>query len=123
MLRTALAPISGNRRRGPELSPYQRGIICGAVLSGSTTAELTRAFNIPESTIRSTIQSTTTRRDGRSKPRSGRPSIITPRAERTLLRMIRLQPKIKYKDLISAAGVNCSRKTITRLLDKHHIRK
>ena len=34
MLRTPLATISGNRARGKELSPYQRGFLVGQAAQG-----------------------------------------------------------------------------------------
>jgi hypothetical protein len=44
MLRTPLGPRSGNERRGPELTPYQRGLIVGAASSGAKPAQLATQY-------------------------------------------------------------------------------
>ena len=52
MLRTPLGSISGNRRRGPELTPYKRGLISGAYRYGVTPKYIAEQENVPESTVR-----------------------------------------------------------------------
>jgi hypothetical protein len=61
-----------------------------------------------------------------SKPRSGRPKIITPREEHTIYREARKMPKITYQKLVGEAGLDSpthhrkapSRSTIYRVLKK-----
>ena len=45
MLRTPLGLILSNRRRGPELTPYKRGIIKGAFRYGSIPKFIAEAEN------------------------------------------------------------------------------
>ena len=72
MTRVILAEISGNSRRGPELTPYERGEIIAHWMDGKNVPEIHREMGIPESTIRSTITADSKRIQGRTIHRSGR---------------------------------------------------
>ena len=116
MIRTPLASISGNRRRGPELTPYQRGIINGAYRSGATPTYIAHNENTPLSTIKWTISTASQHPNGVSKTRSGRPAVVTDRARRHIIRLARANPRITYKDLKEQCGVSYSTSTLYREL-------
>ena len=116
MIRAPLASISGNRRRGPELTPYQRGIINGAYRSGATPTYIAHNENTPLSTIKWTISTTSQHPNGVSKTRSGRPTVVTDRARRHIIRLARTNPRITYKDLRDQCGVSYSKSTLYREL-------
>ena len=40
MLRTSLASISGNRRKGPDLDPSERGFLLGLSAGGATPSKI-----------------------------------------------------------------------------------
>ena len=99
MLRTPLGSISGNRPRGPDLTPYKRGIILGAHKNGCTPTYIARVENTPLTTVKKSIYQTSQRPNGISKPRTGRPPITTERSRRLIIRIARLNPRITYEDL------------------------
>jgi len=68
MLRTPLGPRSGNSRRGPELTPYQRGRILGVATLGRTPTQIADVENCLISTIKSIIELDLERNDRQSKP-------------------------------------------------------
>ncbi len=88
MLRTPLGPRSGNERRGPELTLYQRGLIVGAASLGAKPTQLAKRHKLSRDTIKSTLRLDLERKDGESKPRSGRPKAYLDRDERKILRQV-----------------------------------
>ena len=121
MLRTPLGPRSGNERRGPELTPYQRGLIVGAAGSGAKPTQLARQYKVSRDTIKSTLRLDLERKDGESKPRSGRPKAYSDRDERKILRQVRLHPKCTYADVRKACVVTLCDSTLKTILKKHGI--
>ena len=71
------AEISGNRRRGPNLTPDQRLQIIAKASAGVSTTELVKEFNRDATTIRRVIRLATTRTTTTEAPRSGRPPILS----------------------------------------------
>ena len=116
MIRTPLASISGNRNRGPELTPFQRGVINGAYRSGATPTYIAHNENTPLSTVKWTISTISQHPNGVSKTRSGRSSIVTNRARRHIIRLARANPRITYKDLKEQCGIAYSTSTLYREL-------
>lgn len=97
--RTPLGTISGNRRIGAELTPYQRGKIEGARSAGATFVAAAELVKCDPKTARSTFLLGPERLDGHTKSRSGRPKLYNLRFERRVLRLARLNPKMTYKDM------------------------
>ena len=116
MPRAPLGSIDSNVLNRKELSPYQRGILLGCASKGTTTVDIRKQFSLPESTIRTTITRASTRHNGVSKPRSGRPKACSTREQRHIIRTARANPRITYQDLIKATGVSCSSSTVYRIL-------
>lgn len=110
--RTPLTPISGNRRRGPELTPYQRGVIAGQLQAGLGPRQIEKKFGTPESTVRSTQEVAFIRYHGESLPRPGQPKKLSERDRRKLIRITRREPKITYAALKRAAGLDCCYRTL-----------
>ena len=123
MQRTPLAPIFANRVQKTELSPYQRGIIVGANRSGAALQEIAEATGLSKATVSSTISRATKRYEGYSIPREGRSKTLSDRQRRHLIRIVRLEPKILYKDLRERAHLHCSVRTIQRALKDYGITK
>ena len=119
MPRTPLGPISSNRPRGPELTPYKRGIINRAVQYGATPKVIAEQERIPESTIRWIISRASQRHNGVSKPRSGYPTIVTDRARRHIIHIARMNPRITYEDLKKESGHSYSKATAYRILKEY----
>ena len=119
MPRTPLGPISGNRPKGPDLTPYQRGIIMGQLGTGVSPWYIQKHFKIPESTVRYTRDLDLQRYQGQSIPREGRPKILSERDRRKLIRIVRREPKTTYRALKLQAGLTCCQKTLYRELEAY----
>lgn len=122
MERQPLGETSGNRR-GPELTLYQRGKLVGLRNAGKSWSQINAETGVPISTIRNTVRLAPQRDQGKSLPRSGRPTIVTSQLERHLVRIINDTPKIPYKTLLRQYRLNISRTTIYRILRKHNVIK
>ncbi len=117
MLRTPLGPRDGNARKGKDLTPYQRGIIIGSSKIGGSPAAIAKAYQIPDSTVRTTLARAAQRNDtGASRPRSGRPKAVSDRDERHIIRLVKTLPEINYATIREHVDLNCSRSTIYRVL-------
>ena len=121
MLRNPLSSISSNRQVRRQYNTYERGLICGAVASGVTPYRIQKNYGVPESSTRSIVSNALIRHNPDFKPRSERPRKLTIRDERHILRIIRRDPKITYKNLIAEAGVQVSHDTIYRMLKEEGI--
>ena len=119
--RSPLGSISGNLRRGLELSPYERGEIKGLKRGGFKVPEIARLKNIPISTVRSTLSLDELRTKGESQPRTGRPKACTLSDERLILRIARAEPKLTYDELLARCGLQIHRSTIKKVLADHGI--
>ena len=52
---TVLGSISGNRRKGQEISPYIRGQVAGQAFKGAKNAQIAKDLNLSDSTVRYTL--------------------------------------------------------------------
>jgi len=111
-----LTPISSSRRRNHELSPQHRAQIYGAPRYGVSVAEIASQENLPASTVKSVIKRVYLNGGTLSKPRNGRPKKYTDRSQRAIMRMIKLNPKITYTELLERLGSQFSKATIYRIL-------
>jgi hypothetical protein len=121
MLRTPLGPRSRNARRGPELTPYQRGLIVGAASLGKKPTRIARQYKLPLETVKSTLRLNLVRNEGQLKPRSGRPKAYSDRGERKILQQVQLHPKCTYVDVRKACVVTLCNSTLKSILKKHGI--
>jgi hypothetical protein len=122
MQRQPLGTCSVNiQGRGPELSAYVRGKIKGASEFGVKTCVISRTYNIPSSTIESTLSLDSLRIDGKSLPRSGRPKTYDIRDERHIIRHVRLYPKCTYADVRRACAITLCDNTLRAILKDYGI--
>ena len=119
MPRSPLTPISGNRLRKSELTPYEHGMIIGAQALGHTPTEIGKALNFTKSTVQTTIKKQSERNNGVSKSRSARPEVLSDRDRRYIIRHARANPRLTYAKLQLEAGVTCSKATIYHTLRLH----
>ena len=118
MPRRPLGQISGNSIKGKELSPYMRGLITGKHESGIKPSHISQDLQIPRSTIVDTIQQNSTRNEGKSNPRPGRPKSYSERDERHILLLIKRDPFITYQSIRERTGLNLSSRTFLTILKK-----
>jgi transposase len=115
MSNAPLQPISGNKRRGKELSPYLRGQIMSAREEGASFRDIAKRLEIPVSTVFTTVKSTG-RQEGHSLSRTGRPSYISERDKRALLRFVRANPRATYAVVRQETGLTLCTDTIRQIL-------
>ena len=115
-IRTPLGRVSGNSRRGPDLTPVQRAKIIGAAEHGISPSQIATTYGLKYTTIQSTIQLDPERDNCNSQPRSGRPKSYTDRDVRIVLRFVRKHPKATYTEVKSEIGLDISHSTIKRIL-------
>jgi transposase len=121
--RTPLRPISSNIIPNKELSPYQRAIIIGRAQAGQKPSQIGKELNIPRDTVKYTLQKDPIRNEAQSIPRSGRPRKLSLRDERAILRILRKNPKITWRELLKESNLNVSKSTYYRMLKRHNIKK
>ncbi len=122
MLRRApLTSISGNKTPRKELSLLAKGEISGQAKLGLTPTQIARSLDVPPSTVRSVLGRLQTTPSGVNKSRSGRPLSITPRAARVLLRQLRSEPKITWRQLKTNIGIDLDARTLNATLRAHEI--
>jgi len=84
--RRPFAPIFGNKTPRKELSLLEKGKIAGQAQLGLTARQIELNLEIPRTIIQFVLGRLTTTPTGVNKARLGRPLIITPRAQRSLIR-------------------------------------
>jgi transposase-like protein len=97
--------ISGNRRRGPNLTPDERQRIIAKRQCGVQISELAAEFGRSVSAIKYTIKTYANRATTQERPRSRRPPMLSDRTKRLIHRKVRAQPKIQYSELAEVAKV------------------
>jgi hypothetical protein len=102
-----------------EYSDYDRDTVYGLFLAGKTQREIADITQTP----RTSVQYILDHNGPRTQTRTGRPQILSKRAERHILRTVKNTPKISYAELRKRCDIQCSDDTIYRLLKKHHMKK
>ena len=121
MLRIPLASISLNRRRNTQYTPFQKGIIIGAIGGGLTSSRIQKQYRVLESSVRYILQNHLNDDDDEAKPRSDAPKKLRIRDKRHIIRIVRRNPKIIYRNLIKQTEMDVCNKIIQRLLKEKNI--
>ena len=87
MPRRPLGPITPNVIRRKELTSNLRGIIVGQRTCGASYGAISKALNLPRSTVSTVCTNANIQIDGVSNKRSGKPKCTTVRDERYILRL------------------------------------
>jgi transposase len=119
--RRPLGVLSPDIITGRELNPIKRAQLQGARAVGASWSTIQAVLKTPISTARDTIIKASTRVEHTSLPCSGRPTTYTARDERTILRLVRRKPKITYAGIKRETGLDLSRDTFRRILEKHGV--
>ena len=100
--------------KNKEMTPTMRARICELHSIGWGYRKIhTRYPQIPVSTIRYTILNENDRDDHASKPRSGRPPVLSPEQKDLLHRLVTENPHIKMRELQAAVGTSPSKHNCT----------
>jgi hypothetical protein len=123
--RRPLAPVDGNRPRGPETDPYTRGKIAGLHIAGLTQRAIMQSTLASRKAVRGSIALEILNTNSASLPRPGRPIIYDPRDKGSMLRCLRLEPKLTFdqrRERTSLDMSNTTIKTITKENGLYHWR-
>lgn len=103
-----------------ELTEFERGVIIGGWLFGHSEREIEVKTGHPKSTIHDTIERYHETGAGTSRPRSGRPPILTDRDKRHIVRIVRSNRQQSAKQLqnnfVQSSGTVASLATVKRAL-------
>ncbi|KAJ5561463.1 hypothetical protein N7461_000224 [Penicillium sp. DV-2018c] len=79
-------------------------------------ATIVRHYGLGATTIKYTLEQERARADGRSCPQSGRPPTPSEGGKRLILRLIRRDPFIVYREIGEQSGLTASDDTLLRLV-------
>jgi transposase len=119
--RVPLGAITGNRGYNQELSVWDRAQISAYKAIGLSNEQIGGRVFCSPSTVQTTLRLNPLRNNGKTRPRSGRPSTLSRTDRRNILRIIRRNPKMTYAILKLEARVEVSRTTIYRLFKEKGI--
>ena len=117
------AKLTANRRPGQELSIFARAAIVGAIAAGASQAAVAHAFSVSRSTVQLTLQRFESSTTFESKPRTGRPELLTRREKRYIIQLAKRKPRLSTQLLTNTIDTRISQTTIRRVLRKHRMRK
>lgn len=110
--------------RSNELTPALRERICELHAIGWGYGRVHKRYPwIPLSTTRYTIKKEQERRNGVSKPRSGRPKKLTEDDKNQILESIHGNPRTTHEDLLAKVDHKVKLRSIQRLLNAENLRK
>ena len=116
MPRTPLSKIDGNSIKNKELSEYLRGQIIGKAESRASQRQIAHDLQLPRTTVQYTLQCESTRINGKSSPRIGRPKTYTERDKRHILTIIKRDLFITYQEIREQTGLQLSAPTFRIIL-------
>jgi transposase len=112
-----------DRKKRPQLTPYERGQIVQAARDGQSSRQIAKSWNRDQSTISRTVRNASQRTQGHSLPRSGRPRCWSAREQRRIVRLIRRKPFWSYKRIQRELRLKISVTTIHRIIQPLGIKK
>jgi hypothetical protein len=119
--RLPLSATSGNRLKGQELTPLQRGKAIGMLNGGMKFTAIQAQLKCSRGALRSTFNIASQRLNGESMPKSGKVLCYTEADERKLLRYVCLNPKESYLQVIKSLDLVFGRTTIKKILTQYGI--
>jgi transposase len=117
------AKLTVGRQPGQELSPAARAAIAGAVAAGASQTAVANAFSISRRAVQLSLQRFESSTTFESKPRTGRPEILTRREKRYIIQLAKRKPCLTTQLLTNIVDARISRSTVRRVLRHHRMRK
>jgi transposase len=114
--RRPLANIDTNRQLKNELSRYTRGVIEALNLNGNLIRLITEKLQIPPLMIQYTLEQTTRRTNGETRSRDSRPRKLNARTMTLIIRIIRQNPFICYREIRDQIPVPVSDRILLRTI-------
>lgn len=107
----------------PQWSPHTRTRVFMSLQAGKSARVIALEEGIPQGSISGIAKRYTKQISAKSLPRPKRDKKIGEREQRHILRIIERNPSITQKDLVAQAGLDCSKRTLTRFLESKGIRR
>ena len=117
------AKLTAMRQPGQELSPFARAAIIGAVTAGTSQSAVALAFGISRAAVQLTLHQFESSTTVESRPRTGRPEVLTRREKRYIIQLAKRNPRLSTQMLTNTVDTRISRSTVRRVLRHHRIRK
>ncbi len=121
MIRSSLDSIFSNRVHKHKYTLYQRGLIHGAISGDLTSSKIQRLHRILESLVRDICNVVVWQHYNQSKSRLERPKKLSLRNKQYIIKIVRLDLKIIYKNLFAKTRVDVFIKIVYRLLKEKNI--
>ena len=91
--------------------------------AGVAAPQIVTELSLPKSTVLDTLSKAPQRPQGISTSQIGRPPKCTVRNKRKILRIVRIKPRITYRELGFKLGLPVSQSTLYQILRKYYIKK
>jgi transposase len=115
--------ISGNRQRNYEFSLESRVAMCAAKHGGQSYRQVAQEFHTTPSTVHRIYKRWEKHQTFEKKTRSGRPEKLNRRQRNYLLCLLKRNRRITYGQLHTSSPCPVSKRTIQRIVHRHHGRK
>jgi len=110
------------KERRKELTDFERGEIVGLSRGGFSYGNISKILDIPKSTVGVVVKKYNEERLTTTKPRSGRPKILSERDNRHLIKIAKENRSKTLEELTenfnTAMNISVSNRTIQRALHK-----
>lgn len=110
------SPLTANRRAGTELTPEARSAIYRMHLEGKSQRQIAKYFNVSQACVSRIKRAYGPTEEFKTKPRPGRPTELSVRDRRYILRKIAQNPNIQISELRAFGRLTVSDRTIQRFL-------
>ena len=104
-----------------ETSPNKRGRVCGSRDQGVKVSAICRAEKLNDSTVRKIFKYAPKQTCCITRPRSGRPTKLTPHDQCIIFQAIVINPKITAPQLVKQNVPHVTKKTVYRFVKKSGI--
>ena len=120
-----MATIAQRQGRRPlgELSPAISNQLVGLRRDGWSYGQIGQEVGLCRSTVQKTCEKETRRHNQESLPRTGRPTVLSPRLKRLITRTYKQNPKMTYAKLIEETCPGTHRNTLLKFMKTTNIHK
>jgi transposase len=100
-----------------------RAAILSALAAGQSPTRIATAFQVSRRVVYNTKNRWITTKTIKSKPRKGRPTVVSQSTARYIYRTIRRLSKLSWRALAAGTPDSLSISTVKRVLRRYHIEK
>lgn len=115
--------LRAERSSNGELTSVMRACICTLIAAGRSERDVAQLFGVSRGAVRKAVQLWKAHHTFESRPRKGRPEVLTAKEKRYIITLVKRNRDLVKKALIEATGKKVSYSTIKRCLRAHNLRK